>query len=332
MSATVYDSPALPVWLVSYHAPLWTRSAVLSLQSSLGVHLSIGVIDNSETEEAQAATQRALEDLDVNYLATGSNLGYAGAANVALENGRQRTRAEWFLIGSHDLHVAPDTVRRLLRAAEGHPHHGALAPRFTCGGTAGPALQQADVFCRPDRGSGEEVVPHKWVSGGCMLLRRAALDAVGLFDESFGSYVEDVDLCLRLRDAGWRVGVVTDARASGLGRSNAAASRLIYANGILLRRKREGRVDAAKGLAGLVVHGLRGRLSAALPLLGGSSNPPDAAARATARLQAVPLAVAALRGFGRGAGPASAHLHAARRGIRQDTAAGVAVVDWREPA
>ena len=38
-----------------------------------------------------------------------------------------------------------------------------------------------------------------------MLLRRAALDQVGLFDEGYFMYVEDVDLCTRLRDAGWEV-------------------------------------------------------------------------------------------------------------------------------
>jgi N-acetylglucosaminyl-diphospho-decaprenol L-rhamnosyltransferase len=44
-----------------------------------------------------------------------------------------------------------------------------------------------------------------WTSASCVLLRRAALDEVGLFDERFFMYVEDVDLCTRLRRAGWDV-------------------------------------------------------------------------------------------------------------------------------
>jgi N-acetylglucosaminyl-diphospho-decaprenol L-rhamnosyltransferase len=44
-----------------------------------------------------------------------------------------------------------------------------------------------------------------WVSGSSMLLRRSALDAVGIFDERYFMYVEDVDLCTRMRMAGWEV-------------------------------------------------------------------------------------------------------------------------------
>lgn len=51
-----------------------------------------------------------------------------------------------------------------------------------------------------------------WISGSCMMFRRSAFDEVGGFDESFFMYAEDVDLCRRLRDAGWSTLYVPAAR------------------------------------------------------------------------------------------------------------------------
>jgi GT2 family glycosyltransferase len=81
-----------------------------------------------------------------------------------------------------------------LRSVAGH---FLLLSRLPLAGRLFPPLQLPD---------GSRRAPVDWVSAGAMLVRREAFEAIGGFDERFFLYMEDVDLCRRLREAGFRVG------------------------------------------------------------------------------------------------------------------------------
>ncbi|MEK6302813.1 MAG: glycosyltransferase family 2 protein [Acidobacteriota bacterium] len=78
-----------------------------------------------------------------------------------------------------------------------------------------PALSQKSPDCSVD-----------WVEGSCLILSRAALDEVGLFDERFFMYSEDEDLCLRLRSAGWSVCYSASGSAIHVGGASTSQNRL----------------------------------------------------------------------------------------------------------
>lgn len=239
--------PVLPVYLVHWDAPRWCASAVSSLATTKGLDIEVTVVDNGQT--AGPALSEVLGP-DVRVLASDANGGYTGGANLALRDWRRRyPGGDLCLIGSHDLHVEPDTLVLLTEAANAAPDTGVLAPRLVspvaaAGGrwTGRRAYQLA-----PDSYSG--VVDRDWASGTCLLLRRACVDAVGGFDERFGSYVEDVDYGLRARDNGWRTVVVLDAVARGMGSGGQDATLSIAANSVLLSAKRGGVPGALGSLA-----------------------------------------------------------------------------------
>ena len=107
----------------------------------------------------------------------------------------------------------------------------------------------------------------EWVAGACMLFRRECIEAVGGFDPAFGSYVEDVDLCLRAKDSGWLTGVVPQSRAWGLGSANPGdRDLLIEVNRVLLARRRRGHAGMWIAVAKLGVQAARALASAAVPL------------------------------------------------------------------
>lgn len=233
----------LPVYLVHWNAPEWLRQACRSVLASTGVAVDVAVVDNGGL-----TTQLPRE---VRIIATGRNTGYTGGANVAIRDW-MTSDAPFAVVASHDLIVEPRALAVLVAAAIAHPSFGLLAP------------QPPDTGSRRSGARHGEVVEFDWVSGQCILMRREAICEIGEFDERFGSYVEDVDLCYRARVSGWRVGVVPGARAQGQGRVSRAANRRGLANHVLFAAKHHGRTAAYRCAGSLVASGLHHAAAAAV--------------------------------------------------------------------
>jgi N-acetylglucosaminyl-diphospho-decaprenol L-rhamnosyltransferase len=136
-------------------------------------------------------------------------------------------RGEYTAVLNPDVVVESGTMKALAAALDANPSMGAVAPRVdNPDGTlypsvrAFPSLTDAighaflgfvapgNRFSRRYRlldWDHSRPVDVDWVSGTCLLLRTEALGDEGRFDESYFMYVEDVDLCWRMRQAGWRV-------------------------------------------------------------------------------------------------------------------------------
>ena len=248
------ERPALPVYLVYFHAPDWLRSACASILTS-DISVQLRVIDNSGDVPALDPAVRVIE--------AGGNLGFTGGANLALRDW-MAGEAEFCVVGSHDLHVAPGTLALMRRALENDPELGIV----------GPVLAHGPEMPEPSAGIAE--VP--WVSGTCMMLRRRCIEQIGLFDERYGSYAEDFDLCYRATRAGWRVALVGSAVAHGLGTAHGGQGSRRLANSVLFDRKfyglRGGLITLARTIGGVPRALLAGRLR-----------------EAGARLAAVPLGI-----------------------------------------
>lgn len=226
----VRSSLPLPVYLVHWRQPTWCASAVRSILTS-DIPVALTVLNNSpemadELEDRLAGT--------ANVVTMSGNLGYTGAANAGLAIWLQRSEP-YAVVGAHDLHVARDTFDRLLTVADTCPAIGIFGPVLTdkpAGANAAPGIETGDALSVA------------WVSGTCMLLRRKCVEQVGTFDATLGSYVEDVELCLRARRAGWGVGLVPSALAHGLGSGDRRAADRGSVNTVTVTVRYEGRWSA----------------------------------------------------------------------------------------
>lgn len=211
-----------------------TRELLASCLRSLEAHPAAGltaeavVVDNGSTDGSVAMTRAAFPGAVV--IANEDNAGYTRANNQAIRVSQGR----YLLLINTDAELTPHCLERMVARMEADPRVGAVGPRLVFGDgswqrwTAGraPSLASAAAYflfldrTRAGARAGvylgrdlPEPMACDWVSSACMLLRRSALDEVGLLDEALFCYMDDVDICQRLRDTGWSVWYEPQAEA-----------------------------------------------------------------------------------------------------------------------
>jgi GT2 family glycosyltransferase len=166
-----------------------------------------------------AVTRAVVERYGGIYFDPGRNLGFAAGVNYAL---RRRRGGGDVLLLNPDATISPDHIARLRERLAEDPMLAAVAPaQFdprdgsaarVCWPRPTPAGAWMDAV-----GLGSHRDPCGFVIGSVLLLRAAALDDVGLFDEQFFLYAEETDWEIRAQKRGWRIGLVAEAVAGHVG-------------------------------------------------------------------------------------------------------------------
>jgi GT2 family glycosyltransferase len=177
-------------------------------------------VDNGSSDETPRRVRERFPNVTVVELP--ENLGYPGAANQGFAN----SSSEFVAIINSDANVEPDYFEKVLRCFD-DPKVG-----FAAGLSMDPASGLVDAAgAKIDRGLSwlpyMQGVPAESVSAvdselaappfDAIVFRRAAIESVGGYDEDFFAYSEDVDITLRLRAAGWKIDVATDAKVWHIG-------------------------------------------------------------------------------------------------------------------
>jgi len=179
------------------------------------------VVDNGSADGSVAALLAVIPEVTV--VDPGGNVGYATAANWGIA----ATTAPVVAVSNADLVVEPGTALAMVARFDAEPDLAALGPAlFNPDGSQYPSarahastvdaaghavlgrLFPRNRFTRRYRqldARWDQPRDVDWVSGALMFLRRSALDSVGGWDERYFMYMEDFDLCWRLRRLGWRV-------------------------------------------------------------------------------------------------------------------------------
>jgi N-acetylglucosaminyl-diphospho-decaprenol L-rhamnosyltransferase len=213
--------PLVAVAIVSWNTRDLLRRCLQSFAPEMEQgRCDVWVVDNASSDGSAEMVRR--EFPQVTLAALDENLGFGRAVNHVAA----RTSSPWLAVANADIALRPGALDALIEAAADDPGAGAIAPRLVL--PDGSAQQSAFAFptiglalivglgigriVRPlgrralllgsfdDRRA--QTVP--WAVAAFLLVRRAAWDAAGGFDERHWMYAEDLDLGWRLRRCGWR--------------------------------------------------------------------------------------------------------------------------------
>lgn len=224
------DAPDLTIVIVSYNVRDLLRRCLASVRASRGrFSRDVYVVDNCSAD-GSAAMARA-EFPEVQVIAPGRNGGYAYANNIGLRAAERKYNAwpRFVLLLNPDTELPPDALDRMVAFMDEHPEAGAAGPRLLM------PNGEIDLACRRSFPSPEvslyrmiglsHVFPRSRrfarynltyldptavaevdsVVGAFMLVRGSLLDEVGLLDEAYFMYGEDLDWAYRIKALGWRV-------------------------------------------------------------------------------------------------------------------------------
>ncbi|MCC6729999.1 MAG: glycosyltransferase family 2 protein [Chthonomonadales bacterium] len=213
----------LTIIIINWNTRDELRDSLASIRARPHRHtVEVVVSDNASSDGSRAML--AEEFADVRLIVSPSNAGFGAGNNRAIPAARGR----FVMFLNSDTIVTPGALDSLVEFADAHPDIGIVGPRLL---NRDGSLQYS---CRhfPNLGTGffrntplGRLFPRNrfnqdylltdwdhaterdvdWVSGAALMIRREALDRLGGFDEGFFMYCEDVDLCYRAHEAGWRV-------------------------------------------------------------------------------------------------------------------------------
>lgn len=222
----------LAIVVVNYKTPKLVKDCLASLLPELEyINAKIVVVDNASTDDSVEAVQGWIlennADDKVELVASSENTGFSGGNNTGIKH----RSAEYYLLLNSDTKVHQGSILKLLNAAKQDKTIGLVGPRLewpngqsqeSCfrfhsplselisSANSGPITKVLNKFNVPYPVSDKQQY-YDWVSFACVLVKSEVFDDIGLMDDGYFMYFEDVAFAYHAKQVGWKILNVPDA-------------------------------------------------------------------------------------------------------------------------
>lgn len=211
--------------ILNYKTPDLVIDCLRSLKEQIGPGIEVIVVDNASNDGSATRIEEAIASNEwgrwARVLCSPVNGGFSAGNNLGI----QAIDADAYILLNSDTIVLPNAIRELLHAMELWPNAGLIGPGcvspdgnkdqstfqfirpvtdFIRSASTGPISRLLKRYDTPFLTTDSPAEPD-WIGFACVLIRREVIEQVGLLDDGFFMYFEDVDYCRRVRNAGWTI-------------------------------------------------------------------------------------------------------------------------------
>ena len=216
----------LAVVIINYRTPNLVIDSLQSLQPQIdSSRHKVMLVDNDSGDDSLPILEQAIKEYQweswVTLIPSPVNGGFSAGNNVGIK----AITAKAYLLLNSDTILRPGAIASLETALEKHPEAGLISPRlewpdetpqiscfryhspisqFIDGAATGPITKLLDAYNVPIPVQNTPFRP-QWTSFACVLIRQEVIEQIGLMDEGYFMYFDDVDYCHSAKNAGWNI-------------------------------------------------------------------------------------------------------------------------------
>jgi GT2 family glycosyltransferase len=207
-------SPKVDIIILNYNGKEDTLECLRSLQALEYDNVRLTLVDNGSSDGSAIAVEENFPE--VNLIKSRENLRFAGGNNLALKKSIDED-FDYALLLNNDTTVKQDFLSKLVETAEPDPDIGLTAGKmyyydfpdtlWFAGGKANVKFAYMRHFGigKKDDGTFDNACTVSFLNGACLLIKIDVLKQIGLLDEDFFLYGEDLDFCIRAQKAGFKL-------------------------------------------------------------------------------------------------------------------------------